>query len=101
MRKEKSTIVAKFSMIKNYFKTWKNIYRACYDTLNAHVNDAFKVAPPTTPLTTGWNETMSLRVIFDQLAPTYWKPTQDTMRQNNLTFLAAYNMQDPPEILFK
>jgi hypothetical protein len=69
--------------------------------LNEHVNDAFKVAPPTTPPTTGWNATMSLRNIFDQLATTYGKPTPDTKCQNNLTFLAAYDMQDPPEILFK
>ena len=88
-------------MVKNYFETWKNIYRACYDTLEAHVNDAFKVAPPTTLPTTRWNATMSLCDIFDQLATTYGKPTPDTMRQNNLTFLAAYTPQDPPEILFK
>jgi hypothetical protein len=69
--------------------------------LNMHIKDAFKVAPPTTPPTTGWNATMSLRHIFDQLATTYGKPTPDTMRQNNLTFLTAYNPQDPPEILFK
>ena len=31
----------------------------------------------------------------------YGKPTPDTMRQNNVTFLTAYNSPDPPEILFK
>ncbi len=101
MRKEKSTINAKFSMVKNYFETWKNIYHTCYDMLDMHVNDAFKVAPPTTPPTTGWNATMSLRDMFDQLATTYGKPSPDTMCQNNLRFLAVYNPQDPPEILFK
>jgi hypothetical protein len=45
--KERSTIDAKFSMVENYFKTWKHIYQACYDMLDAHVNDEFKVAPPT------------------------------------------------------
>jgi hypothetical protein len=99
-REEKYTIDAKFSMVKNYFETWKNINGACYDTLKAHVNDAFKVAPPTTPPTTGWNATMSLRNIFFPLTTVYGKPTPDTMRQNNLTFLAAYNLQDPPKILF-
>jgi hypothetical protein len=64
MCKEKSTIDAKFSMVKYSFKTWKNIYQACYDTLNMHINDVFKVAPPTTPPTTGWNVTMSLHNIF-------------------------------------
>ncbi len=69
--------------------------------LDVHVNDAFKVAPPTTPPTTGWNATMSLCDIFNQLATTYGKPTPDTMHQNNLIFLAVYNPQDPPKILFK
>jgi hypothetical protein len=100
-RKEKSTIDAKFSMVENYFKICKIIYQARYDMLDAYVNNAFKVAPPTTPPTKGWNATMFLRNIFDQLATTNGKPTPDTMRQNNLTFLAAYNLQDPPEILFK
>jgi hypothetical protein len=94
-RKEKSPIDTKFSMVKNYFKTWKNIYQACYDMLKAHVNDAFKVAPPTTLPTTGWNAAMFHRNIFDQLMTTYRKPTPDTMCQNNLTFLAAYNLQKP------
>jgi hypothetical protein len=30
---EKSTLNAKFPMVKNYFETWKNIYQTCYDTL--------------------------------------------------------------------
>ncbi len=100
-RKEKSTIDASFSMVKNYFETWTNIYLACYDTLDAHVNNAFKVAPLITPPTTGWNATMSLCNIFDQLTTTYGKPTPDTMRLNNHRFLAVHNPQDSPELLFK
>jgi hypothetical protein len=88
-------------MVKIYFETLKNIYRACYDMLDAHVNDAFKDAPTPTLPTTGWNATMSLRNIFDQLVTTYGKLPPDTRRQNNITFLAAYNTQDPPKILFK
>ncbi len=44
---------------------------------------------------------MTLNNIFDQLMTTYGKPTPDAMRQNNLNFLAAYNPQEPPELLFK
>jgi len=44
---------------------------------------------------------MSIRDIFDQMASTYSKPTPDTMRENKVNFLAAYNPQDRPEILFK
>ncbi len=32
---------------------------------------------------------------------TYGKPTPDTMRQNNLTFISTYNPKDPTELLFK
>jgi hypothetical protein len=88
-------------LTKNYFETWKNIYRACYGALGKHVNDAYKVAPPTNPPTTGWNATVSIHYIFNQLASRYGKPTPDAMRQNNVNFLVAYNPQDPPEILFK
>lgn len=44
-RKQKSTIDAEFLRSKNYFESWKNIYRAVYDALDVHVNDTFKVAP--------------------------------------------------------
>ena len=44
---------------------------------------------------------MTIRGIIDQLAAIYGKPTPDAMRQNNVNFLAAYNPQDSPEILFK
>ena len=44
---------------------------------------------------------MTIRDIFDQLATTYDKPTLNAMRQNNVNFLAVYNPQDLPEILFK
>jgi hypothetical protein len=94
--KEKSKIDAEFLRAKNYLKTWKSIYCGLYDTLDMHVNDAFKVAPATNPPTTGWNGSMLPNDIFDQLQGSYGKPTPDAMRQNNLTFLAPYNPQEPP-----
>jgi hypothetical protein len=95
-RKEKSKIDAEFLRAKNYFKTWKNIYCAVYDTLDMHVNDAFKVAPATNPPTTVWNGSMLPNVIFNQLQGMHGKPMPDTMQQNNLTFLAPYNPQELP-----
>ncbi len=53
------------------------------------------------PPTIGCNSTMTLNDIFDQLMTTYGKPTPDALHQNNLNFLAAYNPQEPPELLFK
>jgi hypothetical protein len=99
--KKKSKIDAEFLRAKNYFETWKNIYHAVYDTLDMHVNDTFKVVPATNPPTTGWNGSMLPNNIFNQLQGLYSKPMPDAMRQNNLTFLAPYNPQEPPKLLFK
>lgn len=100
-REETVNITEQFKVQKNYYTTATNIYRAVYDTLDAHIDDAFKVAPATTPPTIGWNSSMTLNDIFDQMMKTYGRPTPDAIRQNMMTFLAPYNSQDPPEILFK
>ncbi len=99
--KQTLRITAVFTHQKNYYDTAYNIYRAVYGTLDAHINDAFKVASPTNPPTIGWNASMFLNEIFDQLMKTYGHPTPDAIQQNMMTFLAPYNPQDPPEILFK
>ncbi len=101
MRKQTLCITAAFTRQKNYYNTACNVYRAVYDTLDAHIDDAFKVAPPTNPPTVSWNASMSLNDIFDQLMKTYGRPTPNAMQQNMMTFLAPYNPQDLPEILFK
>jgi hypothetical protein len=99
--KQTLCITATFTCQKNYYDTVCNIYRAVYDTLDPHVNDAFMVAPPTTPPTIGWNASMLLNDIFDQMMKTYGHPMPNAMSQNMMTFLSPYNPQDPPEILFK
>jgi hypothetical protein len=48
-REQTLRIIATFTHQKNYYDTACNIYHAVYDTLNAHIKDAFKIAPPTTP----------------------------------------------------
>jgi hypothetical protein len=100
-REQTLRITATFTCQKNDYDTVCNIYRAVYNTLDAHVDDAFKVASPTTPLTISWNALMSLNNIFDQMMKTYGRPTPDAMHQNTMTFLSPYNPQDLPEILFK
>ncbi len=64
-------VMAKFSCKKNYYATACNVYSAVYNMLDTHLNDAFKVAPSTIPPTIGWNASMSLNEIFDQLMKTY------------------------------
>jgi hypothetical protein len=44
--KQTLRITAAFMHQKNYYSTACNVYRVVYDTLDAHVDDAFKVAPP-------------------------------------------------------
>ncbi len=99
--KQTLCITATFTCQKNYYDTACNIYRAVYNTLDTHSDDAFKVSPPTTPPTIGWNASMLLNDIFDQMMKTYGHPTLNTMHQNMKTFLSPYNPQDLPEILFK
>jgi hypothetical protein len=100
-RKQMLCITATFIHQKNNYKTACNIYRAVYDTLDAHIDNAFKVAPPTTPPTIGWNASMLLNDIFDQIMKTYGRPMPNAMHQNIMTFLSPYNPQNLPEILFK
>jgi hypothetical protein len=86
-REQTLSIATKFKRAKNYNNMWNNIFRAVNDTLDLHIQDAFKVAPATAPGTVGWNSTMTLNDIFDQIMSMYGKPTPDAMRQNNLNFL--------------
>jgi hypothetical protein len=99
--KQTLCITAALTCQKNYYGTVCNVYRTVYDTPDAHVDDAFKVALPTNPPTVGWNASMLLNDIFDQLMKSYGCPMPNAMRQNMMTFLAPYNPQDLPEILFK
>ncbi len=89
--KQTLRITAVFTRQKTYYDTACNVYQVVYNMLDAHVNDAFKVAPPTNPPTIGWNASMSLNEIFNQLMKTYGCLTPDSMRQNKMTFLAPYN----------
>jgi hypothetical protein len=100
-RKQMLCITTTFSCQKSYYNTACIIYRAVYNRLDAHVDDAFKVAPPTTPPTIGWNVSMLLNDIFNQMLKMYGCPMPDAMCQNMMTFLSPYNPQDLPEILFK
>jgi hypothetical protein len=54
-RKEILTITVEHTLDKNYYKTGINVCCACCDVLDAHVANAYKTAPTTTPSTIGWN----------------------------------------------
>jgi hypothetical protein len=86
-REQMLKIMAKFARKKNYYDTACNIYCVVYDMLDTHVDNRFKVAPSTVPPTIGWNASMLLNKIFDQLMKTYGHPTPETIRKNMTTFL--------------
>jgi hypothetical protein len=100
-RKQTLRITATFNRQKSCYDTASSIYRAVYNMLIAHIDNAFKVAPPPTPPTIGWNASMLLNDIFNQMMKTYSHPMPNAMCQNMMKYLSPYNLQDPPEILFK
>jgi hypothetical protein len=95
-RKKLLCITAAFQCQKNYYNTACNIYCAVYDTLDVHINNAFKIAPTTALPTMGWKALMTINGIFDQMMWTYGCSIPDAMRQNMMTFLSPYNPQDSP-----
>jgi hypothetical protein len=85
------TITAEHILNKKYYKTGINVCRACLNVLDAHVANAYKMAPTTAPSTIGWNLMMLSNEIFEELMLMYSKPTPNARCQNTLTFIAAYN----------
>jgi hypothetical protein len=49
---------------------------------------------------TGWNATMSIRLILEQLEGSYGKPDMMTIHQNDLLFQSPFHPSDTPEMLF-
>ena len=66
--------------------------------LDDSVEDAFKFSPE--PDLTGWNPSMKITKIMDQLTTTYGCPTPTALLQNDTLFRSAYSPIDAPEVLF-
>ncbi len=66
--------------------------------LDTNVADQFKVS--IIPSLIGWNATMSIIDILDQLDGTYGKPDTMTLFQNDTLFRSAFNPTDAPKSLF-
>jgi hypothetical protein len=66
--------------------------------LDTNVADQFKVS--NIPSLIGWNASMSIIDILNQLEGTYGKPDTMTLLQNNTHFRSAFNPMDAPESLF-
>jgi hypothetical protein len=83
---------------KNYYLSYKNINCACFKMLDENVQLQYKVSNMTTM--TGWNATMSVRLILEQLEGSYGKPNMMTIHQNDLLFRSPLLPSEAPEMLF-
>ncbi len=92
------TIQATFDRNKNYYLSYKNITRACFRMLDANVSDQFKVS--NNPTLTGWNSTMSIINILDQLQVSYGTPNMMTLYTNDTLFRSPMTAGDLPKMLF-
>jgi hypothetical protein len=92
------TTEATFVRDKNYFLSYKNITRACFRMLDANVLAQFKVS--NNAALTGWNTTMSIIDILDQLQNSYGKSNMMTLFTNDALFRSPMTTGDSPEMLF-
>jgi hypothetical protein len=66
--------------------------------LNETVSNQFKVS--NTPNLTGWDSTMTIRIILEQLKASYGKPDTMTLFQNDNLFRSPFPATEAPEMLF-
>jgi hypothetical protein len=78
------TIDARYARARNYWRTYLNIKQACYNMLDDTVDNAFKVS--NDPALTGWNPSMNIIDMLDQLVTTYGRPTPMALLHNNTLF---------------
>jgi hypothetical protein len=76
-----------------------NIRHAVYNLLDDNTDDALKVS--NNPALVGWNPTMEIFKIFNQITSTYRQPTPAALPQNDTLFRSVYSPQDAPEVLFR
>ena len=92
-----ATIDARFIQERNYWLSYRNIKRACYNMLDDSVDDAFKFSAD--PNLAGWNPLMEIIKITDQLTTTYGRLTPTALLQNDTLFRSTYSPIDAPEVL--
>jgi hypothetical protein len=92
------TADAMVARAQNKWKSYKNIQCACFCMLDENVTNQFKVL--NMPTLTGWNTSMSIREILNQLEGTYGKPDIVTLFANDKFFRSPFNLVDAPEALF-
>ena len=81
-----------------HYLSFININRAYFCTFNNNIGDQFKLS--NLDNMTGWNFSMSIRTIFEQLEHSYGKPNAMALFHNNTLFRSAFPATGAPEMLF-
>jgi hypothetical protein len=87
-----------FLQNKNYYLPYKNINRTCFKMLDENEQPQYKVSNVTAM--TGWDATMSVRSILEQLEGSYGKPNMMTIHQTTYSSKAHFFPSKAPEMLF-
>jgi hypothetical protein len=87
-----------FKRDKMYFTLYKNIYSACFKMLNNNIANEFKMSMD--PCLIGWNSTMSIQDILNQLELLYGRPTGHELLLNDALFQLPFRNTEAPKRLF-
>ena len=87
-----------FKSRKNMFTTYMNIKRAVYTIITKVIPEKFRIS--NNPSMSGWNQTMSINEILDQLDITYGQPGAAELLTNQAAWHAPHSNQEEPEALF-
>jgi hypothetical protein len=93
------TANAMFTRLQNKWKSYKNIQQVCFFMLDKNVADQFKVS--NVPTLTGWNTSMSIRAMLDQLKGTCGKPDTMTLFAKDMLFQSPFSPVDAHEALYR
>jgi hypothetical protein len=78
------TANAMFLQVQNKYGLYKNIMTACFHMLDEKLANQFKVS--NVPTLIGWNASMPIQEILDQLNGTYGKPNMMALLTNDMHF---------------
>jgi hypothetical protein len=87
-----------FEHNKNYYLSFVNINMACFRMLNDNFANQFKVSNTANMM--GWNLSMTVRSILEQLENSYGKSNTMSLFHNDTLFRSTFPATKAPEMLF-
>ncbi len=88
-----------FARSKNYYLSFMNICRVCFCMLDETVPNRYKVSNTPTFTVTGWNVSMPLWDILNQLMANYGMPDAMVLFNNDTLFRSPFPPTEAPEML--